>query len=224
MAITKWNDLVTALRGEVDWADSSYMERQAPVVEEILRAAAARPEVFAERTEQILADDELFRGLAPHSAYPRILMDKFVLHSEPGNGFRIRLHRFKTRVQNGGAEERVHYHKWHCSTVMLRGGYREKQFEIRKTDEAAGEALLHEDVEQILAEGESNSLPAGRPHQVMNDSDTDPCLTLFVRGPSVMGAARIFDLERGTFYDTFDPDGQLKVGLAAMGRLDPDFH
>ncbi|WUS99718.1 hypothetical protein OHA46_24910 [Streptomyces sp. NBC_00708] len=224
MSISTWNDFVTALRGEVDWRDGSYMERQASVVEEILRAAAARPEIFAERTDEILADGELFRSLAPHSAYPRILMDKFVLHSEPGNGFRIRLHRFKTRLQNGGAQERVHYHKWHCSTVMLRGGYRERQFEVLRTDEEASESLLREDLEHSLAEGESNSLPAGRPHQVINDSDTDPCLTLFVRGPSVLRAARIFDMERGTFYDTFDPDGQLKVGLAAMGRLDPDFH
>lgn len=163
MAISTWNELVTALRGEVDWTDSSYLERQAPVVEEILRAAAARPEVFAERTDQILADGELFRSLAPHSAYPRILMDKFVLHTEPGNGFRIRLHRFKTRSQNGGAEERVHYHKWHCSTVMLRGGYREKQFEIRKTDEAAGTALLHEDLEHSWRKGSPTRFrPAGR--------------------------------------------------------------
>jgi hypothetical protein len=219
-----WKAFQAALETEVDWSDPDYLDRQAPTIEQILRDAADSPELLNERTEQILADGELFARLAPHMNYPRILMDKFVLHLDDADRFRVRLHRFKTRKQNGGAVEKVHFHKWHCSTVILRGAYRERQFEILETDEAARTARVEVALEHELPAGRANSLPAGRPHQVINDSDTDPCLTLFVRGPSVLRCARIFDPERGTYYDTFGPDRQLRVGLAHMGRLDPDFH
>lgn len=219
-----WKAFLAALEAEIDWSDASYLERQAATVEQILGVVADSPGLINERTEQILADDELFGRLAPHMNYPRILMDKFVLHIDEADRFRVRLHRFKTKRQNGGAVEKVHFHKWHCSTVILRGAYRERQFEILETDEAAHTASLEVAVEHELRSGRSNSLPAGRPHQVINDSDTDPCLTLFIRGASVLPSARIFDLERGTFYETYGPDRQLRVGLAHMGRLDPDFH
>jgi uncharacterized RmlC-like cupin family protein len=219
-----WSAFVAALEADVDWSDPCYLERQAPIVEEILLRAAASPEVIHERTEAILADDELFGRLSPHMNYPRILMDKFVLHMEDDHPFRVRLHRFKTKRQNGGAIEKVHYHKWHCSTVMLRGGYHERQFEILHSDEAARTARLAVHLRQDLSSGQTNSLPAGRPHQVINESDTEPCITLFVRGPSVLPHARIFDPEQEVFYNTFGPDEQLRVGLSHMGRLDPDFH
>ncbi|WP_043687239.1 hypothetical protein [Streptomyces xylophagus] len=219
-----WSAFVAALASDVDWSDPRYAERQTPVVEEILLRAANAPGLVQERTEAILADDELFGRLAPHMNYPRILMDKFVLHMDRESPFRVRLHRFKTRRQNGGAVEKVHFHKWHCSTVMLRAGYRERQFSILECDEEARTARLDTAVEHKLYQGQTNSLPAGRPHQVINDSDTEPCITLFVRGPSVLPSARIFDPGKQTFYDTYGPDEQLRVGLSHMGRLDPNFH
>jgi hypothetical protein len=222
--LSDWNAFVDSLGAHVDWSDARYMERQALTVEEILRSAASTPHIFQERSEAILADDSLFARLAPHMNYPRILMDKFVLHIDEDDRFRVRLHRFKTKVQNGGAIEKVHYHKWHCSTVMLRGGYRERQFDVISTNESLGTAELKLSLEHELQVGTTNSLPAARPHQVINNSDTDPVITLFVRGPSVLPTARIFDLDSGTFYDTFGPGRQLKLGLAHMGRLDPNFH
>jgi hypothetical protein len=219
-----WRELTDALSTQVDWRDGHYLERQAPIVEEILRAVAASPGLIEERTAEILTNDELFARLAPHMNYPRILMDKFVLYIDPQDRFRVRLHRFKTTVQNGNAIEKVHYHKWHCSTVILRGAYTERQFEILDCDERARTAQLRVALTHVLNEGGSNSLPALRPHQVINESDTEPCLTMFVRGPSLQPHARIFDVDAGTFYDTFNPDAQLRVGLASMGRLDPSFH
>lgn len=219
----QWSDFVSALTTEVDWHDRQY-DRQSHVVEEILCGAAATPGILGERTERILADDSLFRSLAPHMNYPRILMDKFVLYIDPEDRFRIRMHRFKTKVQNGGAVEKVHYHKWHCSTVILRGAYTERTFTVHEADEDRRTARLSVDVTHELRTGRSNSLPARRPHQVINESSVEPCITLFVRGPSIQRSARIFDVEAGTFYDTFSPDEQLKVGLAHMGRLDPAFH
>lgn len=224
MPFSAWDEFVGTLATEVDWSDSDYIGRQAVIVEQILHEAAVVPEMIQERVDRILADDDLFTSLAPHMNYPRILMDKFILYMDPQVDFRIRLHRFKTRRQNGGAVEKVHYHKWDCSTVMLRGSYRERQFSIAKIDEQLEFAQLDLDFEHVLNSGCTNSLPAGRPHQVINDSETEPCITLFIRGSSILPEARIFDVQRQSFYNTYGPEQQLRVGLAHMGRLDPEFH
>jgi hypothetical protein len=72
--------------------------------------------------------------------------------------------------------------------------------------------------------GDTNSLPLRVPHQIINHSMDEPCITLFVRGPSRQNAARTFDTEAGTFYDTYSPMPQLKEGLLQMGRLNGVFH
>ncbi|MFJ8626433.1 hypothetical protein ACIRD3_26845 [Kitasatospora sp. NPDC093550] len=213
-----------ALECEVDWSTADYAGTQAPVVERILHEAAAHHDILRERTEQIVADDDLFKSLAPHSNYPRILMDKFVIHMDPEDRFRVRLHRFKSRRQNGGAVEKVHSHKWDCSTVILSGAYRERQFEVFDLDEENRTCRVEPLREHILTAGMTNSMATGLAHQVINDSDDEPCLTLFVRGRSRQPNARIFDIEAGSFYNTYGPDRQLKVGLLHMGRVDPDFH
>lgn len=220
----RWSDFVRALEREVDWSADDYTATQAATVEKILAEAAAHQEILAERTEEIAADDTLFASLAPHSNYPRILMDKFVIHVDDEDRFRVRLHRFKTRRQNGGAVEKVHSHKWDCSTVILHGTYRERQFEVRDLDQESRTCKVEQLREHELSPGATNSLPVGLAHQVINDSDEVPCLTLFVRGPSREPSARIYDVDAGTFYPTYGPDRQLRVGLLHMGRVDPDFH
>lgn len=157
-------------------------------------------------------------------AYPRILMDKFIIYMDPSNRFRVRLHRFKTRRQNGGAVEKVHSHKWHMSTILLRGRYVERVFDVADLDEETDTANVSEILCHSLSRGDTNSLAAEIPHQVVNESDDECAITLFVRGPSLLKAAKIFDPAAGRFYRTFDPLGQLRVGLEAMGRLDADFH
>lgn len=219
-----WLDFVRSLEREVDWAAEDYALTQAPVVEEILATAAQNRGILRERTEEIVADEALFSSLAPHSNYPRILMDKFVIHVDHDDRFRVRLHRFKTQWANGGAVEKVHSHKWDCSTVILSGSYREQQFEVLDLDEEARTCKVERLREHVLTPGSTNSLPVGLAHQVINDSDDEPCLTLFVRGPSRQPNALIYDVEAGTFYNTYGPVGQLKIGLLHMGRVDPDFH
>ncbi|MER7583826.1 hypothetical protein [Kitasatospora sp. NPDC097691] len=220
----RWSDFVRSLEREVDWSATDYDGTQAPVVERILLEAAADREILQERTEQIAADDALFKSLAPHSNYPRILMDKFVIHMDAEDRFRVRLHRFKTRLQNGGAVEKVHSHKWDCSTVILSGAYRERQFEVLDLDEEERTCRVEPLREHVLSTGMANSMSTGLAHQVVNESDTEPCVTLFVRGRSRRPNARIYDTDAGTFYNTYGPDRQLKVGLLHMGRVDPNFH
>lgn len=212
------------MENEIDWNSKRYAETQAPIVEEILKTASDHRHILEERTEEIIANEDLFRSLAPHMNYPRILMDKFVLHIDEADRFRVRMHRFKSKNQNGGALEKVHSHKWDCSTVLMSGTYTERQFEITDVDEERRTCRVVPLLEHTLEAGQMNSLPMGRAHQVINPSDDEACITLFVRGPSRQPHARIYEPESGAFYDTFGPDRQTKLGLRHIGRVDPDFH
>lgn len=222
LKIIDWESFIDFLDKEVDWEDPSMAPYRA--VEQALLAIAAHPEALENRTRQIVEDKTLFDAYAPHMNYPRILMDKFMLYMDPADRFRVRLHRFKTKRQNGTAVEKVHSHKWPMSTIILRGTYEERVFNVDAIDEEAKTAKLTMTMSHTLSTGAVNSLPAYVPHQVFNHSDDEPVFTLFVRGPSLGPAASIFDVEKGTYYQTFDPNQQLKEGLLAIGRLDADFH
>ncbi|MCD9899511.1 hypothetical protein LUR56_04110 [Streptomyces sp. MT29] len=219
-----WSDFVRALESEVDWLSPDYAQTQSAVVEEILLLAARNRSIIEERTEQIASDDDLFGRLEPHMNYPRILMDKFVIHIDEQDRFRVRLHRFKSKKQNGGAVEKVHSHKWDCSTVILLGSYAERQFSVLNVDEERRTCKLDPLKTHTLGAGEVNSLATGTAHQVINESDDEACLTLFVRGPSRQPNAMIFDVDKGTYYNTYGPARQTKVGLRHIGRIDPNFH
>jgi hypothetical protein len=222
--IAAWRTFIGGLETTIRWDADDYMTTEAPKIEGLLQNVARSPAALRARTEEILADPALIAAYAPHMNYPRILMDKFVVHMDPQDRFRVRLHRFKTRRQNGGAVEKVHSHKWHMSTILLSGAYRENVFSVSDVDTERNAARLTLASTHRLESGRSNSLPAGVPHQAINESDDECVITLFVRGPSLSPAARIFNVDEGTYYETFDPLQQIKVGLEAIGRLDPDFH
>lgn len=220
--ITGWDSFIAYLNREIDWSDPSM--RPYGFVEQALAAIAAFPKEIEARTRHIAETPELFRAYAPHMNYPRILMDKFMLYMDPEDRFRVRLHRFKSKRQNGTAVEKVHSHKWPMSTIILSGSYEERIYNIDDQDEEAKTATLSLMKAHELSPGAVNSLPAYVPHQVLNHLEDEPVFTLFVRGPSLGPAASIFDVEKGTYYQTFDPDKQLKEGLIAAGRLDANFH
>ncbi|UWE08638.1 cupin domain-containing protein [Actinacidiphila bryophytorum] len=219
-----WSSFVDALSRDVDWSDDDYVSRQASVVEEILASAARHPDLLRERTEQIAADDNLFDQLVPHMNYPRTLMDKFVIHLDPEDRFRVRLHRFWPRRATGDVIEDVHDHKWDMSTVILTGSYTENRFEVTECDEERLTASVRLVETQTREAGTTSSLALRIPHQITNLSMDEPCLTLFVRGPSRLPDARIFDTDKGTFYNTFSPKPQIREGLLHMGRLNGVFH
>lgn len=222
--IKSWADFIRYLETEIDWYNPSACEQNFRQVEMALKSIAAFPGEIKQRCADIADTPDLFNAYAKHMNYPRILMDKFMLHMDDDDRFRVRIHRFKSKAQNGIAVEKVHSHKWVMSTIILRGSYEEKVFDIHALDEQAGTADLSLKSARRLAPGDTNSLPALVPHQVINHSDNEPAITLFVRGPSINEAARIFDVEAGKFYRTYSPDRQLKEGLLAIGNLDPYFH
>jgi hypothetical protein len=220
----EWSSFIDALSTQVNWADADYIARQSATVEEILGLAHSNPNILRTRTEEIASNTALLEELAPFMNYPRTLMDKFVLHVDAQDRFRVRLHRFWPRRTAGGAIEKVHYHKWDMSTIILAGEYEERQFQVLESDDELKTATVEEVMRHTLRPGEANSLAWKIPHQVAVHSLDDPCISLFVRGRSRQKFARTFDTANGTFYDTFSPLPQLREGLLQVGQLNGVFH
>ncbi|WP_068776138.1 hypothetical protein [Paenibacillus sp. FJAT-26967] len=217
-----WSCLVKELEQNVDWNDSTY--RDSKVVEEILKTFGRHPEEIQSRCQQILRDEELLNQYEPHMNYPRITMDKFMIYMHPEDLFRIRIHRFKHKKLNGETSAKVHSHKWLYSTLILKGAYRDTSFRIADIDEEKRTAKLELIGNRLLQEGDTHSGQLDVAHQTINESDSEHCLSLFVRGKTMMPAARIYQPEQGTFYPTFGAREQLRVGLEHIGNLNPNFH
>jgi hypothetical protein len=218
-----WKAFVKALETDIDWR-GDWLAGPAGHLETLLREVQAGPSAITERIDRLLEDDTAFKTFVDYSQYPRTLMDKFTVYVDEADRFRVRVHRFWPRNLTGGVVEKVHYHKWHMSTVILSGSYVERRFAVEDLDEERKRAKVTEISAVELRAGMSNSLPFRRPHQVINESLDVPCLTLFVRGPSLQPNARIFNTEDGTFYDTFDPRKQYREALRSLRTLDPYFH
>lgn len=221
--IENWVEFEQALL-EVDWQEDRYEEHAAPLIESLLAAVFKNPAIYQGRVRQILEDRELFASLEPYIEYPRTLMDKFTIYVAPDDLFRVRLHRFWPTSIAGNAIEKVHYHKWHMSTLMLSGEYQENLFDIDEFDEEEKFAQLSRRTTRTVNAGDTNSLSARSPHQVHNPAVNEPALTLFVRGPAVEPNARIFDVERSTYYDTFSPRPQIRHALSRLSEGDDRFH
>ncbi|MFI5719895.1 hypothetical protein [Nocardia sp. NPDC051750] len=219
-----WQGFVGQLEQKVDWYSPTFMIDEAPIVESLLRAAFTDYSIVAERLDSILGDTNVYGSLEPYIEYPRTLMDKFTIYVAPGDLFRVRLHRFWPRCIAGNAIEKVHYHKWHMSTIILSGEYIERRFTIEDCDEMSKVATLAEYEKVGRVAGQATSLPAKNPHQVHNPSESTPCLTLFVRGPSIQAHARIFNEATGNYYDTFSPTPQRRHALSRLKALDGNFH
>ena len=218
-----WQDYIGELN-EIDWQSDSFMFSQAPSLEKLLRQAGSEFEsTIRPRIDEILSNAALFTELRPMTEYPRSLMDKFTLYRDPRDRFRVRLHRFWPKCIAGDAIEKVHSHKWHMSTVILAGSYVERRFNVAASDDPR-RVVLDESSRDTRTVGQSSSLAMGIPHQVHNPSDDEPCLTLFVRGPALVPAARIYDEETGEYYETHSPDPQLRHALRALSKGDTRFH
>ncbi|ATL72523.1 cupin domain-containing protein [Nocardia terpenica] len=219
-----WNAFVAALTRDVSWNSPTFMDTEAAAVEALLQSAYRDYSIVAERIDEILNDDPLYRALEPYTEYPRTLMDKFTLYVHPDDMFRVRLHRFWPTCIAGNAIEKVHYHKWHMSTIILTGSYVERRFEITECAELTRRAVVTERSRDVRVAGGSSSLAARVPHQVHVPSADEPCTTLFVRGPSLQPHARIFNEETGEFYDTYSPARQVRRALECLRARNGVFH
>jgi hypothetical protein len=219
-----WDRFVSALSQNIDWSSQHFTEREAPAVRDLLSQAQQDYSIIEERIDVILTNTDIYQSLEQFIEYPRTLMDKFTIYVDSVDRFRIRIHRFWPRCIAGNAIEKVHYHKWDMSTVILAGQYTERQFDIIYGDTNARQADIVERARATRRVGDVSSLPVGVPHQIHNPSEDEPCVTLFIRGPALQPHARIFSEPTGAYYDTFSPQPQRRHALHCLRSLNGIFH
>lgn len=219
--VATWDDLVEEL-SRLEWHDPGETDQRK--VRELLERVYADPAIIRRRTQEILASEKLFDELRSFHSYPMILMDKLVLYVSPDDSFRIRLHRFNARKHTGGAKEKVHSHKWPSYSLILKGDYREELFTIDELDQESGHAVLS--VKDVVARhpGDIDFKPVRQPHRVSNESEYDPCFTLFIRGGSVDPHGMMFDLDENRIVPWLNATDSLRTGLRDLGELRSDFY
>lgn len=217
-----WADLIAGLEA-APWEGPRGAART-HVTGLLRQLAPAARETISRRVEQIAADPNLLAETINYSEYPRVPMDKFSIYVDQQDRFRIRLHRHKAKDRNGLVVDRPHGHKWDAATLVLGGGYINTVYRLDDLDEEGGRARLAEGSSVELRTGDVEWFDAFTPHTAINPAETEPCLTLFVRGPSLAASARIFDPDTGTFFETHSADEQFAQSLRRMGELDGHFH
>jgi predicted metal-dependent enzyme (double-stranded beta helix superfamily) len=138
---------------------------------------------------------------------------------DPQDRFRIRLHRFKTQIQNQEAQPKIHNHRWWYSTLVLKGGYTEYVYSVEEEDMQNMTAKLKVLAKHDLKEGDTNSLRAQLPHRTVNESDTETCITLFVRGKSIYDTNTVYDPETGKFRILRGQEPQLRLEFESVANM-----
>ena len=70
------------------------------------------------------------------------------------------------QAQNGTLAERVHSHKWHASTIIMRGQYAEKRFAVHDLNDKEMKVKITQASPLVLWAGETNSRLMGVPHPI----------------------------------------------------------
>src|ERR1700722_898257 len=216
-----WDELVDGL-SRVEWHEPGTADQAR--VRGLLDRVYADPAVITRRTQEILASDKLLEELRSFHSYPRILMEKLVLYVSPEDNFRIRLHRFNSRKNTGGAKEKGHSHKWPSYSLILKGAYKEERFTIDELDVESGRAVLSAKDVVMRRPGDIDFKPVRQPHRVSVDSEREPCFTLFIRGGSVEPHGMMFDLDENRIVPWLSATSSLRTGLRDLGELRSDFY
>jgi len=184
-----WEQFLRALEKEINW--DNYTDSDVSRTENLVGEFCRRPSEVAAAIRVLLSKDHLYKAYLPHVEYPRPFMDKFVLHIDAEDRFRVRLHRFRAGQMPGlgNTSPTVHDHRWPYTTFVLQGSYIETLYE----SETVGDRIeLRPGKRRTLARGCLNSLAPGLLHQTCNDREEETCVTFFVRGPAVLEQSRVW--------------------------------
>lgn len=220
MSVNTWSQFVRRLE-ELPWQSSD--EVLDPLVLEVLGEVAGRNDVWQARLAELLRNESEFRALEPFHSFPRLLMDKFVIHTDATDRFRVRLHRFNAQENTNGAKERIHSHKWPGYTLLLRGELQEELFAIHEFDESSGYASISIAERKFLKTGDVDAKRIGVPHRVTNLSENRAAYTLFVRGPSRNESGLIFDEKSSRCWPWLGSTAALRKGFEIFGELSDEF-
>jgi predicted metal-dependent enzyme (double-stranded beta helix superfamily) len=215
-----WQSFLRRLDREIDW--DVHDPDDVRTLEELVCELAADRDVIADAVAQLASNDEMFFDYLPHVEYPRPFMDKFLLHMDRDDRFRVRVHsfRFGSPVGIGRAAPTIHDHRWNFTTYVLSGSYVETVYRF-ETNDPAPTAIDS----RRLSAGHVRSLASGVLHQTVNDSTHAECLTLFVRGKSRRDISRVWDPEAGAFRILMGRGEQVRAELTRIGmKIGMDTH
>ncbi|MWC27634.1 hypothetical protein [Paenibacillus sp. MMS18-CY102] len=215
-----WNEFIKGLES-LDWKQDT--PETFNKVEALLKGISQNPEELEKRCQEIVSNPDLLQNYKPHMSYPNKIMDIFVLYLAPDNGFAVRMHRLKTKQDNAHKIPQVHSHEWSYSTLILKGSYQERNYQVNSMSEENHTAQLALIEDHVLTANEINTGMAGTPHITINHEE-ESCITLFVRGNFQGTGFKVYQMEEGTF--TFS-DGKFKQAeetvlcreLMRIGRL-----
>ncbi len=215
-----WPDFLGALN-ELPWHTSD--EVLDPLVLSILAQVVDRHDIWRARLREVANDSSEFRALQEFHNFPRLLMDKFVIYCDPEDRFRVRLHRFNSQDNTGGAQERIHSHKWPGYTLILKGQLIEDLFVVEEIDEKLGFARIQLTEKKLLSSGTVDAKKIGVPHRVINPSHTESAYTLFIRGPARHKAGLIFDDRTSRCWPWLGAIDSLRKGMEIFDALSDEF-
>jgi quercetin dioxygenase-like cupin family protein len=211
-----WDEFITALEQDIDWDDTSV--ETCKKIESILAVFGRNAESLVNRIHEITSNPELFNDYLPHMECPRPAMDKFVLHMDRKDNFRVRLHRFKPPSQSNGQVPTIHSHRWAYATYILKGEYTEHLYQATE-NEADMTFTLVETSSRKYVKGQTNSLLPQIPHRIIDGPQDAPCLTLFVRGKSIYETSKVYNPETGKYRILHGLEPQLKVELLNLATI-----
>lgn len=118
--------------------------------------------------------------------------DKIVLYRDSLDRFRIRLHVFLPEASH---KDRVHYHRWIYSSLILRGSY---EHSIYGVEEQIGEDVNPRDLKPVIIRQEKVGSIYTLNHNVIHSVEAEPyTVSLFIRGPAVKDRFLIMDRKSG---------------------------
>jgi predicted metal-dependent enzyme (double-stranded beta helix superfamily) len=205
----QWNRFIRALDSEITW--NRHSRGDVDVLESILTDFWPRSACINSRIAQLTSDDELFNFYEPHQEVPRLFMDKFLLYMDPKDRYRVRLHRWKTKVENRGLIQEPHDHRWHFSTLLLKGNYRETLYHADHLPEENFKLTVLQ--EKAFGPGDVHSMAPAEVHCAVNESDTDECYSLFVRGTSFLDSNKTYYLANNKYIERTGRSRLIKDGL-----------
>ena len=188
-----WDEFLRCLEQEIDW--KSHDTSDVLALEKLLKEFGNNSQAVVQAINSLSDDSTLFDRYLPHVEYPRPFMDKFILHIDTQDRFRIRIHRFRPGAPMGvdARTPSIHDHRWHFTTFVLSGSYCETIFNEVGNDACPNNYTPKIETCRRLNRGDIKSLSAGILHQTVNDDLTEPCITLFVRGQARAPHSRVWD-------------------------------
>lgn len=194
----------------LDWSTPAHAHAEA---ERLLHGLGEQPTQVVREVEQWAAQLRL-RALQCHETSSHL---KWFVGAGASAEFILWLHQYKpAAARRGRHAEIAHNHRYWFSSVLLSGGFTEREYQpVFEHGRLASLELVGTARRQA---GEAYTVPADKVHSL--EAIDDGTLTLLVQGSVVTTFSRVYDLERTEIQTFQDFEGHFPGLLAAARALE----